>query len=167
MTNFKRTILSYIFITSLGVLLHFTYEWSGDNFIVGLFSATNESTWEHLKLVFFPMFILTIWDIFTNYKNDDFFLPARTIAILSTMVFIIVTYYTFLGVVGKNIDFVNILIYFLGIAFGFLIEKQIYGKTKLLNNTSSIIILFIIAFLFILLTYSAPDIGIFKEPTAP
>ena len=167
MTNLKKTFLSYIFVTALGVLLHFTYKWSGANFIVGLFSATNESTWEHLKLAFFPMFVLTIWNIFNTYKDDDNFLPARTIGILSAMTFIVVVFYTFMGVVGKNIDFVNIAIYFLGIAFGFWIEKKIYGKTKFLNNNSSIIILFVLAFLFIILTHSAPDIGIFKEPNAP
>ena len=47
-------ILAIVF----GTLLHFTYEWSGENRIVGLFSATNESVWEHLKLVFYPMLIL-------------------------------------------------------------------------------------------------------------
>lgn len=40
-----KTFLSrFLFISVLGVLLHFTYEWSGDNPIVALFSAVNEST---------------------------------------------------------------------------------------------------------------------------
>ena len=49
----KFQIISTIFIFIFGTILHFTYEWSGENTIVGLFSATNESTWEHLKLLFF------------------------------------------------------------------------------------------------------------------
>ena len=53
--SLKTNLFRFIFISVLGVLLHFTYEWSGNNPIVGLFSATNESTWEHLKLLFFPM----------------------------------------------------------------------------------------------------------------
>ena len=117
MKNLKKQLLPYIFVTTLGVLLHFTYEWSGENFIVGLFSATNESTWEHLKLAFFPMFILTIWQIFSTYNNDVHFLAARTIGILSAMCFIVVAFYTFTGVTGRNVDFVNIAIYFLGVAF--------------------------------------------------
>ncbi len=172
MKNLKKLLFPYIFVTILGVLLHFTYEWSGENFIVGLFSATNESTWEHLKLAFFPMFILTIWQIFHTYKNDDYFLAARVIGILSAMFFIVVAFYTFTGVTGRNVDFVNIAIYFLGVAFGFLIEnfllkRFVNEKTWLLGNTSSIIILFFIALLFIVLTYNAPDAGIFREPNAP
>lgn len=164
MTDTKKTIISYIIVTILGVLLHFTYEWSGENFIVGLFSATNESTWEHLKLAFFPMLLLTLWDAFHSYKNDDNFLPARTVGILAAMFFIVVAFYTFVGVTGQTIDFVNIAIYFLGIAFGFLIEKKSYGKVTFLNSTTSVAILFFIAFLFVILTYSAPDVGIFRIP---
>ena len=29
----------------LGTLLHFTYEWSGEDKIVAIYSAVNESTW--------------------------------------------------------------------------------------------------------------------------
>lgn len=163
MNEFKKSIISYVFVVLLGILLHYTYEWSEKNYIVGLFSATNESTWEHLKLAFFPMLLLTVWDVFHTYTNDDNFLPARTIGILAAMAFIVIAFYTFTGVVGKNVDFVNIIIYLLGIAFGFLVEKHVYGKTKYLNTTGSIIILFVIALLFFIWTYSAPNAGIFKE----
>lgn len=50
--SLKTNLFRFIFISVLGVLLHFTYEWSGDTAVVGLFSAVNESTWEHLKLLF-------------------------------------------------------------------------------------------------------------------
>ena len=48
----------------LGTLLHFLYHWTGENGFIATFSATNESVWEHLKLVFFPMLVLGIVDIF-------------------------------------------------------------------------------------------------------
>ena len=53
-------ITGYIAVAILGTLLHFVYEWSGSNMIVGLFSSTNESTWEHMKLAFYPMLIFSI-----------------------------------------------------------------------------------------------------------
>ncbi len=164
MNNFKKLIVPYIFVTLLGVLLHFTYEWSGKNSLVGLFSATNESTWEHLKLAFFPMLILTIWEAFGKYKNDENFLPAGTIGIISAMLFIVTAFYTISGVIGKNIDFLNIAIYFLGIAFGFFIEKLVYGKTTFLSKRLSIIVLLLFVALFFIFTNFTPDIGIFKEP---
>lgn len=60
----KTNIYRFLFISILGTLLHFTYEWSQNNAIVGLFSAVNESTWEHLKLLFFPMLFLTLFELF-------------------------------------------------------------------------------------------------------
>ncbi len=164
MSKYKNFLIPYIFVTTLGVLFHFTYEWSNENFIVGLFSATNESTWEHLKLAFFPLLILTIWQATYQHRNDDYFLPSRTIGILAAMAFIVVAFYTFTGVVGKNIDFVNIAIYFLGILFGFLVEKTVYGKTKLLTPNGALIVLFLFTFLFVIFTFSPPNLGIFKAP---
>ena len=52
-------IMTAIIGIILGTIFHFTYEWSGKKVIIGLFSAVNESTWEHLKLLFFPMLITT------------------------------------------------------------------------------------------------------------
>ena len=64
-TKIKKTqIIVAILIIIIGTLLHFTYEWSGENNFVASFSAVNESTWEHLKLVFFPMLILGIIEYF-------------------------------------------------------------------------------------------------------
>lgn len=44
----------------MGTLLHFVYEWSGSSRLVGFFAAVNERTWEHLKLVFLPVFLFTV-----------------------------------------------------------------------------------------------------------
>ena len=41
-----------VFIIILGSILHFTFEWSGSQVVVGVFSAVNESVWEHFKLGF-------------------------------------------------------------------------------------------------------------------
>lgn len=164
MSNRKKIITSYIFVTILGVLLHFTYEWSGENFFVGLFSAVNESTWEHLKLVFYPMVLLTLWQLWHSSDENAEFLAARTFGILAAMIFTVVVFYTYVGVLGRSIDFVNIIIYFLAVAFGFLVEQRVSGKTKLLDNKGSVVVLFLFALLFLVFTYAPPSLGIFQAP---
>ena len=76
----RLNLFRFIFISILGVLLHFTYEWSGDNPAIGLFSAVNESTWEHLKLIFFPMLLLTmiefLWAHIKDKSLPENYLPA-------------------------------------------------------------------------------------------
>ena len=68
-TTNKLNFFRFFFISILGVLLHFTYEWSDDNRIVGLFSAVNESTWEHLKLLFFRCFCSRWSSCSSSMKN--------------------------------------------------------------------------------------------------
>ena len=60
----KYQIFSTIFAIILGTILHFTFEWFGNNAFVGAFSSINESTWEHLKLAFYPMLITAIIRLF-------------------------------------------------------------------------------------------------------
>ena len=97
--SLKTNLFRFIFISVLGVLLHFTYEWSGDNAVVGLFSAVNESTWEHLKLLFFPFLLLTILEVLLRGNMlPEQFLPARVLGILAGMGGIVVGFYTLQGV---------------------------------------------------------------------
>ena len=162
----KRTkvILRYLFVVLLGTFLHFAYELSGENPIVGLFALVNESVWEHLKLIFFPMLVLTLWDLFTNYRGNLNFLPARTIGILSGMAFTVVAFYTITGVIGANIAWINILIYLVAIAFAFWIEKTICMKCRGLSITWAIVVLIIFIILFIIFTIAPPALGIFIPP---
>lgn len=123
-----RLILSFIFVCILGVLLHFTYDWSSQNPIIGFFSAKNESTWEHLKLIFFPFLFLTIYDGLLHRDFATEHLPGRTLGVLMGMTFIVVAFYCFWGISGRLLDFVNIAIYFGGVIFAFWVEKRRPGK---------------------------------------
>jgi len=61
-------------VTSLaGTLLHFLYDFSGKSKIAALFSGVNESTWEHMKLMFFPMLLFMIVQSFFFRDRHDFF----------------------------------------------------------------------------------------------
>lgn len=161
MNQRTRVILRYLFVVLFGVFLHFAYELSGENPIVGLFALVSESVWEHLKLLYFPMLTLTIWDLFTNYRNNLNFLPARTIGILAGLTFMVVVYYTITGIIGVNITWVNILIFLLAVAFAFWVERRVCNCCKNLSVKLAIIILGILFILFIVFTIAPPALGIF------
>lgn len=62
-SNLKKFALwGTILVLIVGTLSHFVYEWSEKNRFTAAFFPTNESTWEHMKLLFFPMltFVLII-----------------------------------------------------------------------------------------------------------
>ena len=83
----------------LGSLLHFTYQGSGRLTVVALFSAVNESPWEHLKLYFFPivMYIAVEWFVVTNKAALLF---AKLVQIVAGMVLIEAFFYTYTGTLG-------------------------------------------------------------------
>lgn len=162
--SLKANIFRFISISVLGVLLHFTYEWSGKNPAVALFSAVNESTWEHLKLLFFPMLLLTFIELtLIRGKLPDNYLQARTLGILSGMAFIIITFYTLWGVLGKMLEFVNIAIYFLGVIFALLCENKLYNSQIKISRFTSACILAILTGAFFAFTHRAPNIGLFFD----
>ena len=49
---FGYELAGIVFTVIIGTMLHFTFELSGNQPVVGVFSAVNESVWEHLKLGF-------------------------------------------------------------------------------------------------------------------
>lgn len=166
----RLNLFRFIFISILGVLLHFTYEWSGDHPAVGLFSAVNESTWEHLKLIFFPMLLLTmiefLWSHIQEKPLPENYLPARTIGILSGMAFIVVVFYTLNGVLGRNYEILNIALYFAGVIYALRTENRSGSRQMCINDYVSMTILAILAVAFFAFTKYPPELGIFADPTA-
>lgn len=166
MNHRTRIIARYLFVVLLGVFLSFAFALSGGNLIVGLFAPINTSVWESLKLIFYPMLVLTIWDLFTNYRNNTNFLPARTIGILAGMTFFVVVYYTITGIIGMNITWINVLIYLLAVAFAFWVERKVYKRCIKLSTTLAIVILIIFIILFTIFTLAPPALGIFIPAVA-
>lgn len=162
-TFWKFQIASAIFVIILGTILHFTYEWSGENKIVGIFSAVNESTWEHLKLIFYPMLITTIVG---NYIFGEKVICAKTIGIITAMLFTVIVFYTYTGIIGTNYAVINIAIFVLAVILGEYVTYKLYEKDIQSNSGICTIILMILLILFIIFTFNAPEINLFKDPIA-
>lgn len=157
------TIISIIFTIIVGTLLHFVYEWSNNNIVAGIFGAINESTWEHLKILFIPMLITTIVGYY-YYKDIPNYLCNKTKGILLALSFVVIFFYTYSGIIGTNFAFINILSFIIAIIIG---EIYTYRKIKSnvdCNNFISIIILSILSLSFVVFTFKPLPIGIFKDP---
>ena len=149
----------------LGILLHFTYEWFGKNLIVGILSAVNESTWEHLKLAFYPMLIMAVIGYFVIGEMSDNYWLAQALGIITALIFIISFFYTYRGIIGINIDSLNIGSFFIAIFLGEYITYKILISNKNYNAEKvSVIFLIILLFSFILYTFSPPEIPFFEDP---
>lgn len=153
-------------VTSLGgTLLHFLYDWLGEAVWIAPFSGVNESTWEHMKLLFWPMFIYAVVQSFFFSDREDFWCIKLKGTLLG-LVLIPVLFYTYNGAIGKSPDWLNIAIFFISAAIAYIYEtRQFNNKTTICRYKKlSIAILLIIAVLFVLFTFTTPEIGIFKDP---
>jgi len=160
-------IFSVIFTWILGTILHFLYEWSGDNKIIASFSAVNESTWEHLKLVFFPMLVTTIIGFFVIGKDNNKFWCAKTLGIILAMSFIVVFFYTYTGIIGTNFAILDIGSFFVAVILGEYVAYKIMTNEEYklkCNKRIAVIGLICILLCFIIFTYLPPHIGLFKDP---
>ena len=73
----------FLFTGALGTLLHFAYEWSGGSVLAACVSAVNESTWEHMKLLFVPLFLFSVLQACLLGRNYPDFLAVRALSTLA------------------------------------------------------------------------------------
>ncbi len=158
-------IIGAIFVSILGTLLHFAYEWSGNNIIVGLFSPINESTWEHTKLVFFPMLLYTAY---LNKKLGKEFPCVRLSMIFGEIlgvILIIALFYTYSGIIGYHISFVDISIFYISVISAFYIayKSTMSCYAKKFGTLLEILQITLIC-MYIIFTFLPPDIPLFINP---
>ena len=153
-------------VTSLGgTILHFLYDWLGKAIWIAGFSGVNESTWEHMKLLFWPMFLYAIVQSFFFRERKDFWC-VKLKGIFLGLALIPILFYTYNGVIGKSPDWINIAIFFISAAIAYIYETNAYNaeKTRCGLNKAAFGVLCVIALLFIVFTFKAPEIGIFRDP---
>ncbi len=153
-------------VTSLvGTVLHFLYEWLGNAIWIAPFSGVNESTWEHMKLLFWPMFIFAIVQSFFFRDREDFWC-VKLRGVLLGICLIPVIFYTYNGVIGKSPDWINIAIFFIAAAIAYLYETKLFKEETVVCQRPKLAIAILagIALLFVVFTFATPEIGIFQDP---
>ena len=159
----KVELLNTFFIILLGALLHYTFEWSNNNLIIGTFSSVNESTWEHLKLLFFPMLLTALIGQF-YLKIHPRYLCIKTKAIIIALIFTIVFFYSYTGILGTNLKFLDIGTFIVAVLLSqYYTYKKIQTYNSCANFTSGIILLILFLY-FIIFTFAPPHIGLFQDP---
>jgi len=158
-------IIVVIICLILGTILHFTYEWSNYNEIIGLFSAVNESVWEHLKLLFYPMTLMAIIGYFIIGRESKNYWLSQMIGIVTAMAFVVIFFYTYTGIIGKNISILDIGSFVVGIILGeYIIYNFLQTKKEYKAEIASIILMIMIFLSFIIFTIYPPVIPLFEDP---
>lgn len=158
-------IIGIIFVLITGTLAHFVYEWSGRNFFAGFFFPVNESTWEHMKLLFFPMLLYSFFMQQRLNETSPCIKSASFAGVLFGTLLIPVIFYTYTGILGRNYLLLDILTFILSTISAFYLVYRLALSCGL-QSRSVLLKLLICIFIagFILFTYNPPDIGLFANP---
>ncbi len=158
-------VIGTIFIIIIGSLSHFFYDWFNHNKIVGYFTAVNESTWEHLKLVIAPSFIWLIIEYHFYFNNPNLFF-SRFISLSVMLLIIPLIFYSYTYFTKKPILFVDISSFIIAIIIGQLVFTKLINLniTSQTLNHIGIIGLIIIFLAYIMNTYVPQMNFLHKDP---
>lgn len=153
-------------ITSLGgTLLHFLYEWLGGAAWIAPFSGVNESTWEHMKLLFWPTFLFALLQA-PFFREQRAFWCIKLKGTLLGLALIPVLFYTYNGVIGRSPDWINIAIFFIAAALAAFYEARQLRAQRAACRAPwlALLLLCALALLFVIFTFFTPTLGIFRDP---
>ena len=125
--SFLWQAAGFALVTLCGTILHFLYDWTGESILVSPFSGINESTWEHMKLLYWPLFFFgVIQRLF--FKQQENYWCVKLSGIAAGLILIPVLFYTYNGAFGKSPDWVNIAIFYLSAAAAFWLEWWLFRR---------------------------------------
>ena len=169
MKQLKRyTIIGILFVLITGSLAHFLYDWTGNNYIVGLFTPVNESIWEHMKLLYFPMLVYSLFVMFKFRQTCPCIISSLCFGILTGALLIPVFFYSYTFISGKNFFILDIGTFLLSTIIAFWLSYRLTLSCRLEPYTFWLCCLVLVLFIcFVLFSYHPPKIRIFEDLEAP
>ena len=166
----RYTIIGIVFVLVTGALSHFLYEWTGNNVIAGLFAPVSESVWEHMKLLFFPMLVYSIFMTFHLKKEYPCIMYALCAGGLAGTWLIPVFFYAYTKILGQNVLILDLGVFLVSTIIAFLIAYKLAGSCKIRfyrcwsYKLLMCILVCVNLICFLLFTYDPPHMELFAEP---
>lgn len=156
----------FFFIGLAGAALHFTFELSNfSNNVVAYFSAVNESTWEHLKMVYFPGLIFALVEYTYVREQANNYLIAKTASLLCMPAIITVGWYIYAPAVGHYIFAVDLSLFYLSVLVGQFISYKLLTRKPMDKkyNSYALVAQILLFVVFSTFTFYPPRIFLFEH----
>ena len=160
-------VIGLLVTLALGNLLHFVYEWSGDSPLTAPIAAVNESTWEHMKLLFVPFLVFTVVEFIVFSEAFRNFFAVKAAGVLSGLAAIPVLFYTLTGTFGTLPGWANIMIFFLADALAYFVSCRLMTAGRLRGGAMQLAgfaLLWLLLFAFVWCAYRPPHLPLFCDP---
>ncbi len=119
--NLKHyTFIGILFVSISGTLSHFVYEWSGKKPFLALFFPINETTWEHMKLTFFPALAFALFMAYRLRFLYPHIISALSAGILLGTFSIPAIFHAYSGILGFHTLFLDIATFLLSVFITFI-----------------------------------------------
>lgn len=150
---------------ALGNLLHFVYDWCGENPAAAVFAAVNESVWEHMKLLAVPWVLWSAVEWLAAGRGGS--VPAgRALGLLAGLAAIPMLFYTYQGVLGRDVMWLNVVIFQVAVLIAFWLSWRVQSRRVLTDDLWQLmgsLVLAALWALFILWTFAPPQLPLFVD----
>lgn len=159
-------IIGIIVVIITGTLAHFVYEWTGKNEIAGLFVPVNESVWEHMKLLFFPMLLYALFATRRLKGAYPCIGSSFCFGILAGTLLIPLFFYAYTAVCGRNIFILDIATFLISVILAFRLTFWLAQSCRTKSYAPLLYALTAALFVcFAVFTQHPPDGKLFEDPT--
>lgn len=152
----------FLFLSIMGTLLHFLFPWSGGSWLAALIAPVNESIWEHLKLLLFPMAAFALAQSLWSGMDPKQVWAGKKKGLLTGLVLIPILYYLISGSLGAAPEWFNIALFFLAAAAACWVDARALRRGA--HDAGGWATISGIVLLFWLFTFFPPRIPLFQDP---
>lgn len=132
MKALKKDIgIGIIFSIIVGTLAHFGYEWMGKNPIAAIVFPIDESVWEHVKLLFFPTLLYSLFLIKKWKKVYPCLTHSVPVGIVTGSLSIPAFFYFYTAILGTHILTMDILIFIVSVVICFWVIYKLTLSCKI------------------------------------
>jgi len=160
----KLEFWGFVFTVIMSFLLHFIYPLTNCPLAATL-GAANESVWEHTKIIFLPYLLFAVIELWLLRPSWRRFFVAKTAGLLSIDVFLISFFYTYSGILGHNVLWVDIASAVAWAALAHYISYRLYTGRAYIEHYLGIAAIAFVMMLaaFFVFTWYPPRINLFLD----
>ena len=161
----KESLVDIIVTSIIGTVLHFTFEFSGKNLLVALFSAVNESVWEHIKIAVWAIYIVALVKMAIKEEREYNLWSSLFFKVLTVIILIPALYYLYKAIFIVENLIVDMAIFYISIILSRLVEVIVQNKFRISAKVEDVYKYLNLAtiLLFVIFTFIPPKLDIFKD----
>jgi len=163
---FRWELGGFLWTAAAGTAVHFAWGWLGRSLPAAAVCAVNESVWEHMKMLFLPIFLYTMAQLCLEGKNLPDLLAVRAVSALAGTVLIPAAFYTYTGCFGVHLVWADIAIFFLADAAVWLLDARGLRRGSLAApwmQVAGFLALWLTLFAFVWCTYRPPHLPLWQD----